>query len=66
MSCVALENAISQKKHSEPCSHQGPGMVNATPANAAPISSCMVIIHQRFVFSMSTNGLHRGLMTHGR
>ena len=27
---------------------------------------CMVSTHQRLVFSKSMNGLHRGLMTHGR
>ena len=66
MSCVAELKAISQKKHSVPCSQKSVGMVNATPPNAAPMSNCMVIIHQRFVLMMSTNGLHKGFMTHGR
>ena len=66
MSWVALAKAIIQKKNSDPCSHHATGMVKATPPKAAPISNCMVTIHQRFDFSMSTNGLHKGLMTHGR
>ena len=66
MSWVALEKAISQKKAREPCSQKGPGMVKAMPARAAAMRICMVRIHQRLVRSMSTNGLHRGLMTHGR
>ena len=66
MSWVALAKAIIQKKKSEPWSHHEAGIVNATPPRAAPMSSCMVTIHQRFDFSMSTNGLHRGLMTQGR
>ena len=28
--------------------------------------TCIAIIHQRFVRIMSTNGLQRGLITHGR
>ena len=66
MSWVALLKAISQKKAREPCSQYGPGMVNATPPRAAPMSNCIVTIHQRLVLMMSTNGLHSGLMTHGR
>ncbi len=41
-------------------------MVKAIPPNPAPISSCMLTIHQRLVFSKSTNGLQNGLMTHGK
>ena len=66
MSCVALENAMSQKQHSVPCSQNEVGMVKATPPKAAPMSNCMAMIHQRFVRTMSMNGLHRGLMTQGR
>ena len=66
MSWVALAKAIIQKKNSEPCSHHCPGMVKATPPSDAPMSSCMARIHHRLVRSMSTKGLHRGLMTHGR
>jgi hypothetical protein len=35
-------------------------------ANAADIIICIAVTHQRFVLMMSTNGLQRGLMTHGR
>ena len=66
MSCVALENAMSQKKHSVPCSQNEVGMVNATPPNAAPMSSCIDVIHHRLVFMRSMNGLHSGFITHGR
>ena len=66
MSCVALENAITQKKNSDPCSQKWVGNVNATPPKAAPMSSCMAVIHQRLVLIRSINGLHNGLMTHGR
>ena len=66
MSCVALLKAMSQKKHSEPRNHHGALSVRATPARAAPTSSCMTTIHQRLVRIASTNGLHSGLMTHGR
>ena len=66
MSWVALEKAISQKNASDPCSQKSAGMVKATPASEAPISTCMVTIHHRLVRSMSTKGLHKGLMTQGR
>ena len=41
-------------------------MENAMPAKPAPISNCIVTIHQRFVLSRSTNGLQKGLITQGR
>ena len=66
MSWVALEKAISQKQAKVPCNQYGAGMVKATPPNEAPMSSCMLTIHQRLVLMMSINGLHSGLMTHGR
>ena len=66
MSWVALEKAITQKKKREPCSQKEVGIVKATPPKAAPMSSCMPVIHQRLVFTTSINGLHNGLMTQGR
>ena len=66
MSCVALAKAITQKKNSVPCNQNAVGMVNATPPNAAPMSSSMLIIHHRLVRMMSMNGLHSGFITHGR
>ena len=66
MSWVALEKAITQKKKSEPWSQNEVGMVKATPPKAAPMSTSIVRIHQRLVFTTSTNGLHKGLITQGR
>jgi len=66
MSCVAELNAISQKKASVAWKKNGAGIVNAIPANPAPSSNCIVTIHQRLVFSKSTNGLQNGFMTQGR
>ena len=42
------------------------GMVNATPPRAAPMSSCMDMIHQRLLLTISTKGLQNGLITQGR
>ena len=66
MSWVALLKAISQKKASEARNHMAIGNDRATPARAAPTSTSIANIHQRFVRSWSTMGLHRGLMTQGR
>ena len=66
MSCVALLNAISQKNASDSCNHISVCSVSATPASAAPTSICITSIHQRFVFRLSTIGLHSGFITHGR
>ena len=66
MSWVAELNAINQKianVHWKKCSV---GTVKAIPANPAPISNCMVVVHQRLVFIKSMNGLHNGLMTQGK
>ena len=66
MSCVALQKAMRKKKHIVAWNQNAVGMEKAMPARAAPMSACMVSTHQRLVFSKSMNGLHRGLMTHGR
>lgn len=40
--------------------------VKATPAKDAPTNNCITTIHHRFVFNISTTGLQKGLMTHGK
>ena len=47
-------------------SGEGCGRVNVSKMKAKLIRACIITIHQRLVRRMSTNGLHRGLMTHGR
>ena len=42
------------------------GSINGRRIIAADIRSCIVTIHQRFVLMISTNGLHKGFITHGR
>ena len=66
MSCVAELNASSQKKIRLILKNPGKGIDKATAPKLAPIISCMIIIHQRLVFSKSTIGLQSGLITHGR
>lgn len=66
MSWVAELKATSQKTASVALKKKGTGMKNATPASPAPISNCMVTIHHLLVFSRSTKGLQKGLMTQGR
>ncbi len=41
-------------------------MVNATAAIAAAMTHCMANVHRRLVDIMSTNGLQKGFITHGR
>lgn len=66
MSWVAELKATSQNKASVLWKKWSAGMQNAIPASPAPMSSCMEVIHHRFVRSKSTNGLHNGLITQGR
>ena len=66
MSWVAEKNAISQNAASVPAKKALVGSRNATDAMQMPISSCIVMVHQRFVRIRSTNGLQKGLITHGR
>ena len=66
MSCVALANAIRNRKAIEPWNHKAVGSVKAMPARALPISSCIASTHQRLVLRRSMNGLHNGFITHGR
>ena len=44
----------------------GRGSRTAMSATAAAISACIATIHQRLLRNMSTNGLHSGLIVHGR
>ena len=44
----------------------GCGRVKATASMAAVIRNCMVRIHHLLLRIMSTNGLHSGLIVHGR
>jgi len=66
MSWVAESNAASQKNASDHCSQPGPGRAKATPASAAPMTTCVPHVHARRVPRRSTNGDHSGLITHGR
>ncbi len=63
---MAEANASSQNNASVAGKKYGVGIASATPASATPSSNCIVQIHYRRVFKMSTAGLHSGLMTHGR
>ena len=65
MSCVALLNATSMNNAKLVCSQNAVGRQRATLANAAPITNCILRIHQRLVRIMSTNGLQRGFITQG-
>ena len=47
-------------------SADGWGSEKAVRANATDIMICMATTHHRFVLMISTNGLHKGLITHGR
>ena len=42
------------------------GRRNGSRSIAADMRICMATIHQRLLFSMSTKGLQRGFITHGR
>ena len=44
----------------------GCGMLSVVRIKATLMRICMDRIHQRFVFKMSTKGLHSGLIAHGR
>ena len=66
MSCVAEVKPTIQNMASVSWKNSGVGMVNAMPASAKAIIHCMVSVHQRLVRMMSTKGLQKGLITHGR
>ena len=66
MSCVADANASSHRNASVYWKNGSVGMVSATPASPAPMTSCIATIHSRLRPSTSTSGLQNGLMTHGR
>jgi hypothetical protein len=47
-------------------SAEGVGIVKVSKMKAIDINICMVIVHQRLVLMISTNGLQKGLNDHGR
>ena len=44
----------------------GCGILSVVRIKVTLMRICMDRIHQRFVFKMSTKGLHSGLIAHGR
>ena len=78
MSCVAeakavITNRIKVKVNSEigvePAAIvalSGCGMLKVVSTKTAVMSNCIHRIHHRLVFKISTNGLHNGLIVHGR
>ena len=74
MSCVADANAVIQnmtkvtKNNGDElmASPLSCGSRKGRSSMAADIRICMVSIHHLLVLMISTNGLHRGLITHGR
>ncbi len=66
MSWVAEVNPTIQNTASVRENHSGVGSAKAMPAKAAAMSHCMVRVQRRLVLMMSTKGLQKGLMTHGR
>ena len=66
MSLVADANAMSQNIISVPSKKNAVFIRKAPVANAVPMTHCMVMLHHRLVRMMSMNGLHSGLITHGR
>ena len=66
MSCVAELKAISHMMARLSWKKAGNCVVSATEASAAPMTNCIVTVHQRLVRNMSINGDQSGLMTHGR
>ena len=63
---VNAYHAFQEKKIRLILKNEGRGMESATAPRLAPTNNCMTMIHQRFVFSKSTIGLHSGLITQGR
>jgi len=55
-----------QKRNNDHLKKAGPWIENATSASPSDTRYCMAIIQNRLVRVISTNGLHSGLMTHGR
>ena len=47
-------------------SADGVGIVIVSKINAIDINICMLMVHQRLVLTISTNGLQNGLNDHGR
>ncbi len=72
MSCVAeakatIQNNISVSVNGVMVSIGAyPGRVAAIMMKHTAIMDCIAVTHHRLLRMMSTNGLHRGLITHGR
>ena len=66
MSWVAEVKATSQKAAKVNWKKNEVGNEKAMHAKAIAMRNSMVTVHQRFVLTRSTNGLQKGLMTHGR
>ena len=66
MSCVADANAMIQNRNSDHLKNALPCTEKATSASPNDTRNCISTTQNRFVRVMSTNGLHSGLMTHGR
>jgi hypothetical protein len=74
MSCVAEVKAVTQNsanvmKNKGVCAMVSPvvcGSRNGSMSIATDISICMVIIHHLLLLMISTKGLHRGFITHGK
>ena len=66
MSWVADVNATNQNMASVSWKNRGEGIVNAIPANPIATSHCMSMVHRLLVLIISTKGLQKGFMTHGR
>ena len=63
---LAELKAISQNRQMVHCRYEASGIVKAIDASAAPMISCVAIIHLRRVENISTIGLQNGFITHGR
>ena len=66
MSCVADVKATNQKAASDNWKKSDVGSVKAMHAKAIAMMNCMATVHQRLVFTKSTKGLQKGLITQGR
>ena len=66
MSCVAEQKAIIQKAANVVAKKNGRLMQKATLAIVMAIKNCIVMVHQRLLLIISTNGAQNGFITHGR
>ncbi len=66
MSWVAEANATSQNTARVAWKKPDVGNVNAMRASPTAMAVCIVTTHHRLVRMMSTKGLQKGFITHGR